>query len=273
MKFLPFLFVSLFFFGCSDPAENKAGESSIRIKTEGIEDHEVYVITNSEEGIDTLASGMLTEGQANIPYTIDYPINVFVFIDESVKPVMTFIEENGINIEIDNSGFEPSMSITGSELQEQMEAYYAIEEELVNALKSLRTLQLQSAADPYLAEVIFAKEDSLYRIFKRNALDFCYENSYVGATISRKLFDASDVQLDSIYQNIPMKYSGSPDVKYLKSRIAVLKEVAVGKWSWGGRQEVSHILVDSSLFFRDLNDTKGLRPSDLVGLRRTRSLE
>ncbi len=229
MKKLILFFAIVSLLSCG---ENKieSSESLIKITCLNAPFNKVYLVAQIEDNYDTISKIGLVDGQGEIPYTLKYPELVYLAFENYGRPLQVFADEDGLEVSVDFSQNPPEKTITGSSYNDQIEEYYVIEEVFNQAMRSYQPLRVQAQADPIVADILKAKEDSTYNNFKQNTLDFCYSNGIVGAFIAnRRVFDLTYAQADSVYQNLPAKFSGSSEVDALKEKIAILKKIEVGQ--------------------------------------------
>lgn len=212
--------------------ENKieSSESTINVTCINGDFSKVYLVAQVEDKYDTISEVVLVEGKGKIPYSLEYPELVYLAFENFSRPLQVFADEDGLEVSIDFSKNPPKKEVAGSIYNDQIKTYYAIEDVFNQAMRSYQPLRVQAQADPIIADILKAKEDSTYANFKQNTLDFCYSNGIVGAFIAnRRVFDLTYAQADSVYQNLPAKFGGSAEVKALKEKREVLKKVEIGQ--------------------------------------------
>lgn len=212
--------------------ENKTEqkEPTIKITCLNGEFNKVFLVAQVDDKYDTISEVELIDGQGEIPYSLAYPELVYLAFENFGRPLQIFADEDGLEVSVDFSKNPPEKEISGSIYNDQIETYYEIEDVFNQAMRSYQPLRTQAQADPIIADILKVKEDSTYVNFKQSTLDFCYANGIVGAFIAnRRVFDLTYAQADSVYQNLPAKFSGSAEVKALKEKREILKKVEVGQ--------------------------------------------
>lgn len=208
----------------------QTSQPTIAVSCENAQFTEVFLIAQGEDQFDTIAKAELIDGKVEIPYSLDYPEMVYLAFNDYGRPLQIFADLDGMEVNVNFATNPPEKVIAGSLYNDQAEVYYSIEDEFNQAMRSYQPLRVQAQADPIVAEILKAKEDSTYAHFKQAALDFCYDNGIVGVFIAnRRVFDLTYAQADSVYQNVPANMSGSKEVKALKEKRDILKKVEIGQ--------------------------------------------
>jgi peroxiredoxin len=229
MKKIILFFAIVSLWSCGEN-KTESTESTIKITCLNAQFNKVYLVAQVEDKYDTISEVELIDGMGEIPYSLKYPELVYLAFENFGRPLQVFADEDGLEVSVDFSQNPPEKEITGSVYNDQIEEYYAIEDAFNIAMRSYQPLRVQAQADPIIADILKAKEDSTYNNFKQKTLDFCYSNGIVGAFIAnRRVFDLTYAQADSVYQNLPAKFSGSAEVASLKEKREILKKVEVGQ--------------------------------------------
>lgn len=224
------LFFALVTLGSCGENETQSSKPTLNITCQNAEFNKVFLVALVEGTYDTISEVELVDGTGEMSYDLKYPELVYLAFENFGRPLQVFADEDGLAVSVDFSQNPPEKEITGSIYNDQIEEYYAIEDVFNQAMRSYQPLRVQAQADPSVADILKAKEDSTYTYFKQNTLDFCYSNGIVGAFIAnRRVFDLTYAQADSVYQNLPAKFGGSPEVAALKEKRDLLKKVEVGQ--------------------------------------------
>ncbi len=190
----------------------------------------VYLVTQIEDHYDTIAEANIEEGMAELPYKVKQPTLMYVIFNNAKRPLLVYVDVDGVEIDIETAASSPIVNITGSEMQYRLEEFFEIEKVYAKAMEDLQPLRVEAVADQYIAGMLRQKEDSLYKNFMRATINFSKQSSVVGALIAnKKIYNLTYAQADSIYQNIPAAYSSAPEVVLLKEKRDVLEKVAIGK--------------------------------------------
>ncbi|MCT4622249.1 MAG: DUF4369 domain-containing protein, partial [Schleiferiaceae bacterium] len=228
MKYFTSLFAIILLWSCSQET-NSSEESVINLTLLNGDHKTVYLVAQIEEDFDTIYTTPLENGSAVLPYTVKYPELMYLNFDGAARPVQLFVDEDGLDVEIDFINVPPA-KVTGSEYHQQLDEFFEIEMSFNTAMQGLQSLRMHAQTDQVVAELLKHKEDSIYANFKNATVNFCKTNGLVGAFVAnRRIFDMSYEQGDSIYQNILAEHRGSSEVGTLKEKIEVLKKTRLGE--------------------------------------------